>query len=94
MITPLYVDGSQSPITESTLNLKLSSSDGAVVVIEKRGKSVDEVQQGHWFWAKIIFGVILVLCLFISYYYSFYLRPRSSDEIWLHGFYQKYAPEV
>ena len=94
MITPLYIDGSRSPITETTLTLKLSSSDGAVVVTEKRGKSVDDVQEGHWFWAKIIFGIFLVLSLFISYNYSFLLNPRSSDEIWLHGFYEKYAPEV
>ena len=94
VITPLYIDGSQSPITECTLTLRLSSSDGAVGITEKRGKSVDEVQQGHWFWAKIIFGIIVVLSLFVSSYYSFFLNPRSNDEIWLHGFYQKYAPEV
>lgn len=94
MITPLYIDGSQSPITETTLTLKLSASDGAVVVTEKRGKSVDDVQQGHWFWAKIIFAIVIVLSLVIIYIFHFHVYARSSDEIWLHGFYQKYAPEV
>jgi hypothetical protein len=85
------------PVEDCSIALTLDPHTCCVKVMEQKGRSVREAEEGYRLKMKIVVLLLAFIVIVGLYYLHTHLQDRWSTAAhmaWLREFYQKHAPEV